>query len=131
MWTGVTSGFAGLRFSTSPRRSGFFEIRSIMAKEIQIIGVRSLMLNKGWNLILSGFVIEPDGFDEPVSWSAIKWMITMAAMAIGVMKWSEKNRFRVGCDTEKLPHSHCTSSLPIKGIAEKRLVITVAPQKDI
>ena len=50
---------------------------------------------------------------------------------MGVMKCREKNRFRVGCETEKLPHSHCTRSLPIKGMAENKFVITVAPQKDI
>jgi hypothetical protein len=47
------------------------------------------------------------------------------------MKCSEKNRFSVGCETEKFPHSHSTRDFPIIGIAEKMLVITVAPQKDI
>jgi hypothetical protein len=47
MWTGVTKGFAGLRFSTSPRRSGFFEIIRIIAKEIHTKGVKSLILNSG------------------------------------------------------------------------------------
>ena len=47
MWTGVTNGFAGFRFSTSPNRSGFFEINSIIIKEIHTIGVRSLILNSG------------------------------------------------------------------------------------
>jgi len=50
---------------------------------------------------------------------------------MGRMKCTEKNRVRVGCDTEKFPHIHLTRSLPMYGIAEKRLVITVAPQKDI
>ena len=31
--------------------------------------------------------------------------------------------------TENPPHSHNDIDLPIRGIAEKRLVITVAPQK--
>jgi hypothetical protein len=82
-------------------------------------------------LILSGLVYEPVGFEEPVSCRAIRWMITRAAIAMGVMKCREKNRLRVGCETEKFPHSHCTRSLPIIGIAENRLVITVAPQNDI
>lgn len=131
MCTGVTRGLAGFRFSTSPRRSGLFEIIRIIAREIHTIGDRSFVLKWGWNLILSVFVLEPVGFEEPVSCKAIRWMITSAAIAIGVMKWSEKNRFKVGCDTEKFPHSHCTKSLPIIGMAENKLVITVAPQNDI
>lgn len=47
MWMGVTSGFAGLRFSTSPRRSGFFEIRAIIVTAVQHIGVKSLIENSG------------------------------------------------------------------------------------
>jgi hypothetical protein len=31
--------------------------------------------------------------------------------------------------TENPPHNNCTIEFPIPGIAEKRLVITVAPQK--
>jgi hypothetical protein len=85
----------------------------------------------GWNFILSLFVVDPVGFEEPVSWRAIRWMITRLAMSIGVMKCREKNRFKVGWDTEKFPHSHCTRSPPTRGIAENRLVITVAPQNDI
>jgi len=131
MCTGVTKGLAGFRFSTSPRRSGLFEIIRIILREIHTIGERSFVLKCGWNLILSVSVCEPVGFEDPVSCRAIRWIITSAAIAMGVMKWREKNRFRVGWDTEKFPHNHCTRSLPISGIAENRLVITVAPQKDI
>jgi len=37
----------------------------------------------------------------------------------------------VGLPTAKPPHIQFTISLPIRGIAENKLVITVAPQKDI
>ena len=37
----------------------------------------------------------------------------------------------MGLSTENPPHSHSTSVCPMYGIAENRLVITVAPQKDI
>jgi hypothetical protein len=33
--------------------------------------------------------------------------------------------------TEKPPHTNCTKSCPIQGIADNRLVITVAPHNDI
>lgn len=42
-----------------------------------------------------------------------------------------KNRVRVALSTEKPPQIHSTRSVPIYGIADSRLVITVAPQKDI
>jgi len=50
---------------------------------------------------------------------------------MGKMKCREKNRFRVGFDTEGPPQIHVTSSFPTNGIAVKTPVITVAPQKDI
>jgi hypothetical protein len=46
-------------------------------------------------------------------------------------KWREKNRVSVGLPTAKPPHNQITRSPPIIGIAEKRFVMTVAPQKDI
>jgi len=47
------------------------------------------------------------------------------------MKCNEKNRFRVGLDTEGPPQIHVTNSLPTIGIAVSTPVITVAPQNDI
>jgi hypothetical protein len=39
-----------------------------------------------------------------------------------------KNRFSVALSTANPPHIHSTSIFPIYGMAENRLVITVAPQ---
>lgn len=39
-----------------------------------------------------------------------------------------KNRFNVALSTANPPHNHSTSVFPMYGIAENRLVITVAPQ---
>jgi len=50
---------------------------------------------------------------------------------MGAKKCKEKNRPKVGWETEKFPHSHCTSVVPKYGMAEKIFVITVAPQNDI
>lgn len=47
------------------------------------------------------------------------------------MKCKEKNRFKVGFLTENPPQIHSTINWPINGIVEIKLVITVAPQKDI
>lgn len=49
----------------------------------------------------------------------------------GKIKWKAKNRVSVALSTEKPPQIHCTSVSPIYGIADKRFVMTVAPQKDI
>jgi len=54
-----------------------------------------------------------------------------AAIINGNRKWKAKNRVRVALSTEKPPQSHCTIVVPTYGIAETRLVITVAAQKDI
>lgn len=58
-------------------------------------------------------------------------MITNKAITMGNMKCKEKNRFKVGWDTEGPPQIHVTRSFPTIGIAEITPVITVAPQKDI
>lgn len=120
-----------MRFSTSPRASGFFEIRSLSEITRTIIGRESFRRNLGVNLILSRFEWLWCGEEDPVSCRAIRCTRAIAAMAIGTIKCREKNRFNVGWDTEKFPHIHWTRSFPTSGIAEKMLVITVAPQNDI
>lgn len=45
------------------------------------------------------------------------------------MKWKVKNRVRVTLVTAKPPQTHSTRSLPHRGMAEKKFVITVAAQK--
>ena len=49
-------------------------------------------------------------------------------MIKGRTKWMAKNRLSVALSTANPPHIHSTNILPIYGIAENRLVITVAPQ---
>ena len=58
-------------------------------------------------------------------------IITMAAIINGSRKWKVKNRLRVALSTANPPQTHCTRSIPIYGIADMRLVITVAPQNDM
>ena len=52
-------------------------------------------------------------------------------MINGRMKWKAKDRVRVALSTENPPQIHSTTFVPMYGIAERRLVITVAPQNDI
>lgn len=73
----------------------------------------------------------PHGLFEPVSWRNKMWTIVIAVMIKGKMKWKAKNRVSVGLSTEKPPQIHWTNISPISGKAERRLVITVAPQNDI
>lgn len=52
-------------------------------------------------------------------------------MINGRIKWRAKNRVRVALSTENPPQIHSTRSVPMYGTADSKLVITVAPQKDI
>ena len=54
-----------------------------------------------------------------------------AAMINGRLKWKAKNRVRVAVSIEKPPQIHSARFVPMYGIAERRLVMTVAPQNDI
>ncbi|MEY6245680.1 hypothetical protein WJF22_23430, partial [Salmonella enterica subsp. enterica serovar Corvallis] len=53
------------------------------------------------------------------------------AITNGKRKWKAKNRVSVALSTEKPPQIHWTKASPAYGTAERRLVITVAPQNDI
>ena len=55
-------------------------------------------------------------------------MALRAAMINGSRKWNAKNRFRVALETANPPQIHSTNIFPIYGIADKRFVMTVAPQ---
>lgn len=96
-----------------------------------MFGVMSFTENSGWNFILSISVFVLFWLEEPFSCSSIKCKIIRTIITIGIRKWSEKNRFSVGCETAGPPQIHVTISVPISGIADNTPVITVAPQNDI
>lgn len=73
----------------------------------------------------------PEGLLDPVSWRNRRCTIASAAIMNGRMKWNAKNRVKVALSTEKPPQIHSTKLVPMYGMAERRLVITVAPQNDI
>jgi len=131
MCKGAIKGLAGLKFSASPKRFGEFDTIIIIRIMIIIIVIESLAENSGWNLTLSRFVKVLFGLEDPFSCRRIKWISIMARITMGNKKWSEKNRFRVGWETEGPPQIHTTRSVPKIGIAESTPVITVAPQNDI
>jgi hypothetical protein len=68
---------------------------------------------------------------DPVWCRNKRWIIVAAATIKGSRKWNVKNRARVALSTANPPQTHWTKSTPRYGIAESKLVITVAPQKDI
>lgn len=49
----------------------------------------------------------------------------------GNKKWKEKNRVKVALSTANPPQTHWTRSIPKYGMADNKLVMTVAPQNDI
>lgn len=73
----------------------------------------------------------PVGLLDPVSWRKMRWTIANAVMMKGRMKWKAKKRVSVALSTEKPPQIHSTRVVPMYGIADRRLVMTVAPQNDI
>jgi len=131
MWIGVTRGLAGIKFSTSPRILGNRSTRiERLILRIKIPNI-SLIEKKGWKGILSRLGFNPRGLLDPVWWRKIRWIITRAATINGRAKWIEKNRLRVALSIANPPQIHCTTISPMYGMAERRFVITVAPQKDI
>lgn len=73
----------------------------------------------------------PSGFFDPVLWRNRRWIITKIMINKGRRKWKEKNRVRVALLMENPPQSHSTIVTPRYGTVVIRLVMTVAPQKDI
>jgi hypothetical protein len=113
MCTGVTSGFAGIKFSGSPKTQGpqkqiINKIKSAAKKPNT-----SLILKYGWNLSLSKFLFTPSGLFLPVWCKNIKCNTLMALIINGNKKCREKNRVRVGLSTAKPPHIQFTKSPPI------------------
>ena len=70
----------------------------------------------------------PSGLFDPVWCKKRRCSIDAPAITIGRIKCNAKNRFNVALSTANPPHNHCTTEFPIYGIADSRLVITVAPQ---
>jgi hypothetical protein len=92
---------------------------------------KSLAEKSALNFTLSMFVWLLVCDEDPLLWRRVRCSMIMMVAESGARKWSEKNRLRVGCETENLPHIHFTLFCPMYGMAEKMLVITVAPQNDI
>lgn len=80
---------------------------------------------------MSQFDTIPRGLFDPDSWRRVRWMRVRPAIRKGRRKCRAKNRVNVGLSTENPPQAHSTRVWPMYGIAEKRLVMTVAPQNDI
>jgi hypothetical protein len=131
IWIGVFKGLAGLKFSGSPILLGnnntikMKNIKNVIAPSV------SLILKNGWKEILSKFEFNPVGEFDPVICNEVKWMIITEAKIMGRMKCIIKNRFKVAFLMENPPHTHSTMVFPAYGMADIKLVITVAPQNDI
>lgn len=131
MCKGVTNGFAGEKFSTSPRIQGLDRQRVNSDENKIITPVKSFHEWNEWNGILSRLDFTPIGFEDPVWCKKSKWIITKAEITNGSKKCKAKNRVKVAFPTANPPHTHWTIIVPRYGTADKRLVITVAPQNDI
>jgi len=93
--------------------------------------IKSLIKKYGEKVILSKFLLIPNGLLEPVKCKKNKWIKVNKIIMKGKIKWIEKNRVNVAFLIENPPQIQITIDSPKYGIADKRFVITVAPQKDI
>lgn len=80
---------------------------------------------------MSGWLEIPRGLLGLVWYRNKIWTADLADTMKGRRKWKVKNRVKVALSTANPPQIHFTRSFPIYGITENKLVITVAPQKDI
>jgi len=62
----VTSGLAGMKFSTSPSMFGSRRIMNLRPKIIINAPIKSLIEKNGWKGILSRLEFSPKGLLEPV-----------------------------------------------------------------
>lgn len=131
IWIGVFKGLAKLKFSGSPIINGVHIDRVDRTPKMINMEGMSFLEKNGWKFIISIFWFLPKGLLEPVWCRNAKWIKTIAVTISGTIKWRVKKRFKVAFPIEKPPHNHSTVLFPMYGIADRRLVITVAPQKDI
>jgi len=78
---------------------------------------------------LSAFLLTPRGLFLPVACKKKMCRPAIAATRNGARKWNVKNRVSVALSTANPPQSHVTRLAPQYGMAENKLVMTVAPQK--
>lgn len=110
MWTGVTIGLAGMKFSGSPKSQGAWRQIYINTKKNTKNPNRSLTEKYGWKGLLSKFLSNPRGLDDPVSCKNTKWTALIAAKIKGKRKCKVKKRVRVAFLTENPPQSQTTIS---------------------
>ena len=113
MWTGAFKESASFIFSGSIKISGkFLIIRIIKIIETQV-ETTSLKVNEFPNSIFSRSSLVPNGLLDPVLCNNKMWIKMKNVIKNGMIKWIEKNRFNVGCLTEKFPYIHFTKEIPI------------------
>jgi hypothetical protein len=111
MCTGVTSGFAGVKLSGSPRIYGSLRVTVDRTIIVIVNPTMSLAVKYGWKGILSVFLFSPSGLFDPVWCRNRRRIIVIAVIANGIRKWSAKNRVRVALSTANPPHTHCTTGI--------------------
>lgn len=128
MCTGVTKGLAKRKFSGSVNILGVNRIIDVNRVKAMINPNISFLEQYVWKGTRSLLQLIPKGLLDPVWCKNTRCKNTTAATIKGNTKWIAKNRLRVALSTANPPHIHSTNIFPIQGIAENRLVITVAPQ---
>jgi hypothetical protein len=127
----VTKGLAGIKLSGSIRQYGEYRLMKASTRNAKNSVIKSFTEKNGLKERAELGPDTPKGLEAPRSCTRARWTPAKAARISGSTKCRAKNRDRVGSLTEYPPHSHSTSCCPKYGTADKRLVITVAPQNDI
>lgn len=119
------------KFSGSPNILGKKNTIKQIKKNTNTNPTKSFQVKYGLKGIFPKWFRSPKGLVLPFSWRKIKWTADNPIIKKGRIKCNLKNRVKVGWPTENLPQIHSTKLGPKYGIADIKLVITVAPQNDI
>lgn len=80
---GVTSGFAGMKFSGSPNRKGMKNLRIDNINMSDVKPIISFTVKRGWNGVFDIFDEIPIGLFDPFWWIRMMWMRAVAAIING------------------------------------------------
>lgn len=129
IWVGVIIGLAKIKFSGSPKKNGKRKIKISPNEKKRKKNQKSFEVKNQWKDKRLNFLGKFKGLFLPDKWRKKRWRMINPLKINGRQKCIIKNRERVGALTANPPQTKKTNFSPTIGTAERRLVITVAPQK--
>ena len=112
IWLGVIIGFAIIKLLWSLSKYGKIKVK-IKNIHINIINpIKSLIKKYGEKVILSKFLLIPNGLLDPVKCKKNKGINVNIMIINGRIKWIEKNRVKVALLIENPPQIQITIEFP-------------------